>query len=412
MGRIAVRDLVETASTTFEVVVADRNLSAAQELVRSLRGANVRAARVDVTDVRATGKLLQGAFGVICAVHHQFNLQVMKAALAARAHYCDLGGLFHMTRKQLRLNAAFRQRDRLALLGMGAAPGIVNVLARAGAEVLDQVHEIHIFVAGVDLAARKPVDRAAPLQTSYSLETVLDEADLPAAVFTGGKLTFVEPMSGTLEVEFPSPVGRQRPSYTLHSELATLPQSYRAKGVREVSFRIAFPEVLDGQLRLLRSMGLTGKKPVPVGAARVSPRELLQALLRRLPKGPPRAGPPNEVEILRVVVRGVRRPEARGKAGRASPAERTEETLECHVRGAPDWNIGIDLDTGSPPSIAMQLLARGDITARGALPPEKAVPVQPFFEQLEQRGMWVKRTVARVEKSAARLPPHGRDRRW
>ena len=37
----------------------------------------------------------------------------------------------------------------------------------------------------------------------------------------------------------------------------------------------------------------------------------------------------------------------------------------------------------------MQMLARGSITARGALPPEIAIPPKPFFKELKKRGMTV-----------------------
>jgi hypothetical protein len=39
----------------------------------------------------------------------------------------------------------------------------------------------------------------------------------------------------------------------------------------------------------------------------------------------------------------------------------------------------------------MQLLAAGVITARGVLPPERAIPVAPFFAELAKRGMRVHR---------------------
>ena len=59
-----------------------------------------------------------------------------------------------------------------------------------------------------------------------------------------------------------------------------------------------------------------------------------------------------------------------------------EEVLDCHVPGMPKWSMGVDVDTGCPPSIAMQLLLAGDITARGAIPAEVAIPPEPFFREL------------------------------
>jgi saccharopine dehydrogenase-like NADP-dependent oxidoreductase len=56
----------------------------------------------------------------------------------------------------------------------------------------------------------------------------------------------------------------------------------------------------------------------------------------------------------------------------------------------PEWGLGLDVDTGSPPAIAAQMLAAGEITAAGALPPEVAVPCDPFFARLRRRRMRVK----------------------
>lgn len=382
MGRIVVRDLVETAPAGTTVVVADVNERLARDVAgaarRLRRPVRVRAARADASDPAGTAAMLRrvGAFAVVNAVLHHFNLQVMEAALEAGAHYCDLGGLFHYTRRQLTHHREWKAANRLALLGIGAAPGVVNVLARSAADTMDEVREIQVMVGGIDRTIGRD---ASPLSTSYSIQTVLEEASQPAAVFTNGRMTFAPAMSGAQPIAFAPPVGTQHPSRTIHSEVATLPRSYRAKGIRECSFRIAFPPPLVEQLTFLRSLGLLSADPLKVGRAKVAPREFLLTLLRRMPSSPPWRGVPDEYEILRVYVRGIR--------GR----RRVEDIVECHTAGMPQWKMGIDVDTGCPPSIAMQMLARGEITARGCLPPERAIPVEPFFRQLRRRGMTIRR---------------------
>lgn len=381
MGRITVRDLVETAPPELSIVVADYNLAAAKKLAQSYKKRKVQAIAADVTDVRKTARLLKelGCFAVINAVQYQLNVPVMQAALAAGAHYVDLGGLFHVTRKQLKLHAGFRRAGLLALLGMGAAPGIVNLLARSVADELETVSEIHIQVGNVD---RTPGRTAQALGTSYSILTILDESTMPAALFTGGKFRFVEPMSGAIDVHFPAPVGLRRPAYTIHSEIATLPLSYAKKGINECSFRIAFDGDLDEKLRFVRALGLSDGKAIPIGRQKVVPRDVLLALLKKLPAPPPSKAIPDEYEVLRAVVRGTR-------SGNAKKV--VEQIVDCHVPGIPAWGMGIDVDTGCPPSIAVQMLWRGEITARGALPPEQSVPVEPFFRELAARGMTIKK---------------------
>jgi saccharopine dehydrogenase-like NADP-dependent oxidoreductase len=91
-----------------------------------------------------------------------------------------------------------------------------------------------------------------------------------------------------------------------------------------------------------------------------------------------RAGKLDQVEVVRAVVKGTE--------GR----KRVTWVVDCLTRGLPAWGIGLDIDTGSPPAVAVQMLAAGEITARGALAPEVAVPQAPFFARLARRGMAVK----------------------
>ena len=387
MGRITVRDLAETAPAGSTVIVADYAKRVAADVVRATpnrRRLAMRAASADASQPGVLARLLRrhAAFAVINATHHRFNLAVMEACLTAGAHYCDLGGLFHQTRRQLEHDAAWRKADRLALLGVGAAPGIVNVLARSAADAMEEVHEIHVAVGGIDRTKGRP---ASPIGISYSIQTVLEEASQPAAVFTRGRWTFAPPMSDPQPVVFAAPVGRQHPALTLHSEVATLPLTYRRKGIRECTFRIAFGEDVTERLAFMRSVGLLSTDPVSVGSTTVVPRDLLARLFAQIPASPAWNGVPDEYEILRVIVCGV-------KNGR-----HIAEIVDCHTPGIRAWKTGIDVDTGCPPSIAMQMLARGEIDARGCVPPEIAIPATPFFRELERRGMTIRRRVSRLK---------------
>ena len=62
-------------------------------------------------------------------VTYYWNLPVMRAALAARVPYSDLGGLYHGTQEQFALDDDFVAAGVPALLGMGSTPGITNAMA-------------------------------------------------------------------------------------------------------------------------------------------------------------------------------------------------------------------------------------------------------------------------------------------
>jgi saccharopine dehydrogenase-like NADP-dependent oxidoreductase len=55
----------------------------------------------------------------------------------------------------------------------------------------------------------------------------------------------------------------------------------------------------------------------------------------------------------------------------------------------PAWELGLEIDTGAPPAVAVQMLGSGEIAAIGVNPPESCVPVKPFFDRLTARQMRV-----------------------
>ena len=369
MGRITTRDLLRTSRGAVQVVVADRDLRAVQD------GAAERV-EVDVQDQGSVRQALRGAFAVIASLPYRYNLDAMRGALAAGAHYIDLGGLFHMTRRQLELAPEFERAGLMALLGMGSAPGIINLLAVLAAEKLDAVHEVHCLVGAVD---RTRFRSAPPLGFGYAVDTLLDEFTLPSAVFRRGAFEFVPPLDPRerLRIRFPPPVGSMFVDTTLHSEVATLPLHFTSRGVREVTFRQGFDADFMDKLTFLVKLGLADATPVD-GAA-VSPRQMLLSLLRRFPPAIP-VGRPARHEVLRALVRGLR--------GR----RRVSVVADCYAGPRSGAGIGPDIDTGAPPSIAVQLMLSGAMPIRpGVWAPEQVIPVQPFIRELERRGMRVRR---------------------
>jgi saccharopine dehydrogenase (NAD+, L-lysine-forming) len=380
MGRITVRDLVEFAGKNDEIVIADYDYAKATEFADSMKDPRVSAVRVDVRNHDQAAGILQGCNIIINSVQYQLNLDVMRIALKAGAHYVDLGGLFHMTRRQMELHDEFESRGLLAIIGMGAAPGITNILSRMGADALDKVTEIHTRVAGRDLSK---YSYTPALPVSYSLQTILEEFSFQPAVFTKGKFTFVEPMSGNVPHKFPNPVGVRRPMYTIHSEVATLPLSFANKGVKEVTFKIAFDDDFVDRVRFLRDMGMASHEPVDIGGVKVPPIAVVNkvAMAQKAPKV---KGKPKQYEIVRAIVKGWEK--SAGKQARMT------YILDCHTEGMPKWGVGTDINTGTPPAIAALMIGRGEIRDTGVVAPENCIDAKSFVRELARRKMKVEVT--------------------
>jgi len=386
MGRITATDFARTARGSVEVVIADRDLAPVANL-------DVTKVPVDVTDTADLRRVLDGAFAVIASLPYRFNVAMMHGALAAGAHYLDLGGLFHETRRQLELDEEFRRAGKMAILGVGSAPGIINVLAVLAACDLERVHEVHCLVGAVD---RTRYRNAPPLGFGYAVDTLLDEFVLPSAVYRKGEFAMVPALapSERIAVHFPAPVGRLFVDTTLHSEVATLPLHFQSRGVSEVTFRQGFDrEFMDKLLFLVRlgladtpetrasRNGAANGNGAPPPAGHANPRKVLLDLLAGFPPAT-LVGKPARYEVLRALVRG-------RYAGRT-----VEVHADCHAGPRAGWGIGPDIDTGSPPSIAVQLMLSGALPIRpGVWAPEQVLPPAEFARELERRGMKVTRRV-------------------
>ncbi len=376
MGRIAVRTLLEMEDVD-QVTIADYSEERAREVAASLNSSKIQVRQIDVNDEERLRGLLRGADALLNAVEYVFNLPVLRACIKERIHYADLGGLFHMTRRLLELRAEAEAAGITAIVGMGGTPGVTNLLARLAVDRLDRVDTIQ-----VQLGCSDATPSTAPLVAPYSIRTILDEFTKEPQVFQDGTWYPQRPLSGQEEMDFPAPVGRTAAVYSLHSECATFPLSFRDKGIRHVSFKIAFPGDFVTKLKFLIDLGFGGTEPITVQGVPVVPREVLASLLETFPAEDVE---PQDCDVLRIV--------ARGTSG-GQPLEITNQIVVLPYRR---WGISAGaLDTGTPLAIAGRMLANGEITHRGVFGPEAGVPTEPFFRQLARYDMCIETEVRPV----------------
>ncbi|MCZ7572926.1 MAG: saccharopine dehydrogenase NADP-binding domain-containing protein [Ardenticatenaceae bacterium] len=368
MGCIAVQDLARSAPVD-EVMIADLNVERAQEVAAYIDSPKVSIMPVDVRDHEALVGALRGAQTCLNATVYYTNLKVMGACLEAGVHYTDLGGLFHTTRKQLQLHEQFSSAGLSAILGMGSAPGIPNVQSRYAVDRLDSVESVRIY-DGI----KPPPPHVVAF--SYAVPTILDELTMSPMVYQEGEYDAVKPLTGFEDFCFTPPLGFLPMHFSLHSEVATIPSSFRHKGLRECFFKINYwgmaPETVE-KVKVLADFGFASREAVQVGSMEVAPRDLMVALLGQYVPPilsflePPQKEPPDWAKEIVTVIQGTRY----GK-----PVTFRVGTLT--VKGS--------LPTGVAPSIAAQWLAEGHIPP-GVYPPEVALDPEPFFTQLNQRGI-------------------------
>ena len=364
MGKIIAKDLAKTYNG--KIIYLAREINSVKDLAKKYN-AEIRYA--DVSKPKTLVKAFNGIDVLIHAVHHEFNLDVMEACLKSKTNYIDLGGLYHYTKKQLKLNNQFQKANLTAIIGMGASPGITNVLAKYASKFLDKIENIEIKIGYKDFSTYKQI---SPLSASYSMQTILEEFSWKPAVFINGKIKFVEPISGREEYNFPEPIGMQKPQYTIHSEIATLPYTLKAKNV---SFKIAFDDDFVDKIKMLKENGFISDEKIKINNNEFNIKEVSAEILKKLPKTI--SEKINQYEIIRVILSN----------------KHKKIIMDVKIKGVGET---IDKDTGVPPSIIAQMIVDGKIKDKGVFPPESVILGEYFFKELAKRRIYIYKNNKRI----------------
>jgi saccharopine dehydrogenase-like NADP-dependent oxidoreductase len=374
MGVLAVEDLVINPRVD-EVVLADRDMEMATAVSNHLASPKLSIQEVDLNDHDALVSLLRSADACVNATVYYTNLKVMEACLQAGTHYTDMGGLFHGTREQLKLNGRFAEAGLSAVLGMGSAPGAPNILARYAADRLDTIEHIHIY-DGV-----KPPPPGV-MKFTYAAPTIIDELTSPPMVFRDDKFIECEPLTEFEEVPFTPPLGHLPMHLSLHSEVATLPVSFKEKGVQECFFKINYwgmaKETVE-KVSVLAEFGFDSPDPIEVNGVAIPPRDFMIAMMGDYVPSSIEflTAPPNEEgDWAKEIVSEVK--------GTKDGKTITYRMALLTLKGA--------LPTGTLPARGATWQALGRVPP-GVHPPELAFDPEPFLKELEERNLITQVTV-------------------
>jgi lysine 6-dehydrogenase len=363
MGREVVRDLAATSEFD-EIMVADRDLVAATQVVVELHDKRLRGVAVDVTDSKQVDELLQRADVVANCTTYHYGLDLVRSAIRRRRPYVDLGGLFN-TPRQLELGPDAEEAEVPIVLGCGATPGVTNLMARAASTGMDSVDRVEIAFGSLRPLAASP----------GLLDTILEEFSPTTTRFyyEDGQFVQVRPFSGARVLEFLPPVGALETYFVPHSETHTLPR-FLTPQPRHVAVRGSWHPDIMRAMRIFLDYGLTGEEPLAVDGTALSPRAFLRAHLLHTP---PVLDSPVAF-FLRVDVTGTK------AANRVTVSYQSSHPTAWGASGTARM-------TGIPTSIGLQALARGEVARTGVLGPEAAFEPGYFFAELAKRGIAVSR---------------------
>jgi lysine 6-dehydrogenase len=368
----ATRDLAEYSDFE-EIIIGDYDMTAAQALAAQIGDPRLKPVRVDAEDYGQLLALCREVDVVLNGLPWKYDLVVTKACVEAGVSGLDVS----TEETQWDYDAAAKQKGIIFIPGLGATPGITNAMARRGADCMDQVDEIQINFAAFRCPAPAP-----GLLTTFIWE--FHPQIEGRLYYKDGEFHSVGPFEGTKIVNFPGPIGPQEVCYIPHPETRTMPKSL---GARAVSVHGCFPPKAMRLAKAMLDWGLYAEEPVNVKGVEAKPVELMHEILLQVP-----ATKATELWAYGLVVEVIGQRDGRDVMVRLWNRHPPQE--QWGGEAAYYKNIAIPL------SIGAQMIARGDVEARGVVPPETAIDPDIFFRELAQRGISIHEQVEEYHQLA------------
>ncbi len=362
-------DFVESEDVE-KILLIDINeeaLKARKELVGSPK---IQTAVIDLTDTDTLAAALENYDVVLNGSSHIFNMDVMNACIKSKTNYTDFGGLFHWAVKQLERDEDFRNAGITGIVGSGSAPGIVNVLTKYATDRLDTVEDILILDAIINRSAA-----GYKFVPPYALNTIIEEFMMNNYEFIDGKMTELPPFSGKFTVDFPEPYGKLNLYNMIHSEVATMPITYKNRGIKNVAFKLALPTLFEERLRFLIENGLGSEEYIEVKGVKIKPRDFLLEVFETKPGT--KLATPDDMKLLRVIVSGT-------KNGKKCTYE-VETDLHHHPWGLSNGHFSV----GFPGAITAKMLGKNQVKEKGFFTGEQVINTDIYIKELAKRDVHV-----------------------
>jgi saccharopine dehydrogenase (NAD+, L-lysine forming) len=367
------------------VVLAD----IAQERVRAVvaglgEAGRFSAERVDASDQNDVAELIGRVRpdAVLNACDPRLNVPIFAAAFEAKVTYLDMAMTLSrphphrpyelpgtlLGEHQLAQHEAWEQAGLLALVGIGAEPGLSDVFARYAAdELFTTIREIGVR-DGSDL-----VVEGYDFAPTFSTWTTIEECSNPPLVWERERGFYTTPPFSEPEVfDFPEGIGTLQCVNVEHEEVVLIP---RWVVCERATFKYGLGEEFIEVLKTLHKLGLDSTEPVAVGGTKVAPRDVVAAVL------------PDPATLgERMTGRTCAGTWVRGTGADGAPLSTylyhivdNEHTMREYGSQAVVWQTAMN------PVVALELLNEGTWQGTGVLGPE-AFPPTPFLERLDQLG--------------------------
>jgi lysine 6-dehydrogenase len=369
MGRGAAYYLAHTESVE-QFIVADIDEKAAEGLAKEFSEKAV-AEKVNAKDKGQLITLFSRVDSVISAISYTVNDLHTEVAIETGANMVDLGGNIFVHEKQFARHETAKDAGVTVVPDMGLAPGMTNILTRAGIDQLSRTESVQIRVGGLQQDPRPPLNYSL----IFSVEGLINEYVEPCRVLRDGKIVMEDPLIGFEQLEFPEPFGKLE-AFNTSGGTSTLPITYEGK-IDDLDYKTIRYPGHGHKMWCIYKLGLMDSNEMEIDGVKLAPRRVLERLLE---ENLPPTG--KDVTLARCTIEGWKGTESRTIQYQLIDNFDDEAELTSMMR-----------TTSFPAAAVAVMCADGTITNRGVLAPEVAVPPMLFIEEMRNRGIDIQEKV-------------------
>jgi len=366
MGALAAEKLA-SFDEIGQLTIADLNLAAAERVAGTCRG-KATACSVSVEDAAGLTELMRGHDVVANCVgpFFRFAVPILSCAISAGVNYFDICDDPEPTLDMLKMRKEAEAAGITAVVGVGATPGITNMLAAKVYGMFQRVEELH---AAWNIE-EKETEAPEPIAYSAAIVHWMQQCSGTILECRDGKLQAVKPLA---KVELHYPGLGDRDVWTVgHPE--------------PVAFSWSYPEIEKSSCYMVMP-ALTADYFIKLAAKIDAGHLTLEAAGRQLVDEAKNA---SLLDHILAVISGIfdypRLPLffviAKGEInGRKA-------TVAATIKANPP---GMARSTGIPLAIGVHQFARGMVKVKGVATPEKVLDADAFFRELAPHCTYPKR---------------------
>jgi saccharopine dehydrogenase-like NADP-dependent oxidoreductase len=223
MGRYAMKT-AQNFSSVEKIVIADIDKESAETFAGNLNQ-KVSAMQLDVNDGDALKQAMKDINIVVntCGPYFKFATPILKAAISSSCNYIDICDDWEPTIDMMQLDAAAKSAGVSATIGLGASPGLTNLMALIAIRELDEVTTVY---TGWDIDGISLDENAMQQSENAAMMHGVEQMTGQVKVFKDGIFKMVKPLQ-KIKVDYPG-LAMFHGNIFGHPEAVTFPNYFPA----------------------------------------------------------------------------------------------------------------------------------------------------------------------------------------